>query len=273
METEELILEIVRDVSAKSDDLKDEHGKTQAMLAVHETLHIGHDRRLNRMERFGIGIFSALLIAALTVGLSGCGLLSSLGNPPPAPPAPSAPKIDVVARAVKNTVALQDYEERRFCSGVAAEGTIVTAFHCVDGDEPFQVLYKGQAFPATVTLTLPERDLAFVDAVGARLKDTVPLAEKSPVLGSKVIWTGYPLGLDFIMGLGIVGNPSYTTKVLGEGDWLAVYGQFIPGNSGGPVFNSKGALIGIISKFIVGHGAPWPVGIAIPHHTLKDHLH
>jgi S1-C subfamily serine protease len=101
----------------------------------------------------------------------------------------------------------------------------------------------------------------------------VPLAEKEPVLGAKLIWTGYPLGLDFMMGLGIAGNPNYQTPMLGEGYWLAVYGQFIPGNSGGPVFNGKGELVGIVSSLMATPGHAWPVGIAAPLSVLKNHLH
>jgi S1-C subfamily serine protease len=266
-----MILTIVQALDEKVDDLTDGQAAIVAQLATHEERSKGQGKRIERVEKAAGGVGLALMVALISVVLSGCGLLSSL-TAPPAPATPSAPKVDVVARAVNNTVALQDLAGNRFCTGVAAEGTIITAWHCVDDGEAFEVLYKGQAFPGVITLKVTDRDLAFVDAVGARLKATVPLADKAPVLGAKVIWTGYPLGAHFIMGTGIVGNPSIEITGL-RGDYLAVYGQFIPGNSGGPVFNSKGALIGIVSRTMTYEGGFLPVGYAIPLHTLQDHLH
>jgi S1-C subfamily serine protease len=208
-----------------------------------------------------------LLALFLLASLSGCGLLGSLAAPRPAV-AEAAPKVDVVARAVVNTVALTTPEGERFCSGVAAEGIIITAAHCVDGSA-FKVLYKGGLYPGVVINVDVAADIALVDAVGARLTDTVPLAEKAPVLGSKVIWTGYPLGRDFIMGTGIVGNPE--VQIMGV-TFTAVYGQFIYGNSGGPVFNSKGNLIGIVAMTMVFRGDLLPVGYAVPLSTIKATL-
>lgn len=270
LNTEELILKIVQSLEEKVDGLEEGQSDIKATLATHEERSKSQDSRIGRVEKVGASVAFAIFVAMLGVFMSGCSLFAGLN--PPAAPVPEAPKVDVVARAVKNTVALQTPEGQRFCSGVAAEGTIITAHHCVDGDKPFEILYKGQAFPGVVTFTLPERDLAFVTALGARIKGDIPLAEKAPVLGAKVIWTGYPAGEHFFMGLGIVGNPSVVLAGL-EGDYLAVYGQFIPGNSGGPVFNGKGALIGIVSRTMTMDFNYLPVGYAVPLHTLQDHLH
>jgi serine protease Do len=178
----------------------------------------------------------------------------------------------VVARAVNNTVALQTKSGDIFCSGVAAEGIIITADHCINDGVAFDVLYKGQTFDGVVITTDDDSDLALVDAVGARLKDSIPLAKKGPVLGSKVIWLGYPLGEDLIMGTGIVGNPSVELEGLPGATWTAIYGQFIPGNSGGPVFNGKGALIGIVSMTMTYRGGIVSVGYMIPWRVIKKGL-
>lgn len=208
-----------------------------------------------------------LLTLILIASLSGCGLIGSLTAPRPAVPEP-APKVDVVARAVANTVALTTPEGERFCSGVAAEGIIITAAHCVDGSA-FKVLYQGGLYPGTVIFTDNGTDIALVDAVGARLQDTVPLAEKAPVLGAKVVWMGYPLGRAFILGTGVVANP--VVELMGT-KFTAIYGQFIPGNSGGPVFNSKGNLLGIVSMTMVYQGNYLPVGYAVPLSVIQAAL-
>ena len=267
--TEEMILKIVTSLEEKVDGLEEGQSDIKAQIATHEERSQNQHRRISRMEKAGGGTAAIVLAAVLALFLSGCSLFSNMGAP--AAPTPSVPKVNVVARAVNNTVAITDMNGDRFCSGVAAEGTIITAYHCVEDGEDFQVLYKGQLFPGVVTFTKQSADLAFVAAVGARLKDSVPLAEKAPVLGSKVIWLGYPLGEHLIMGTGIVGNPLVIIPGL-PGDYLAVYGQFIPGNSGGPVFNVKGALIGIVSRTMTYRGAITSVGYAVPWHTIKAAL-
>ena len=262
--SEDLILTLLQALDTKVDAI-------QTTLATHEERSHNQDSRISRVERAGGAITLALIVALFGVFMSGCGLFSALSQPPAAA-APSAPKVDVVARAVQSTVSLQTPTGQTFCSGVASEGMIITAEHCIGDGMSFEVVYKGQTFPGVVVSSSTKHDLAFVDAVGARLKTTVPLATKAPVLGNKVVWMGYPLGEDFIMGTGIVGNPSVVLDSRGDVDWMAVYGQFIPGNSGGPVFNSKGQLIGIVSMTMTYKFNFLPVGYAVPLHTIQAAL-
>lgn len=226
--------------------------------------------RIGRLEKASGAITITFMAALLAVFLSGCSLFSGLK--PAAPAQPEPPKIDVVARAVNNTVALLTETNDVFCSGVVAEGTIYTAAHCVPDGQVFKVWYKQQSFPGVRVSVNQVEDLAIVAAIGVRIRDSVPFAETMPKLGNKVIWMGYPLGEDFIMGTGIVANPSVKAATT-EARWMAIYGQFIPGNSGGPVFNYKGELIGIISSTMY-HPAfgLLPVGYAVPLNVLRATL-
>jgi S1-C subfamily serine protease len=267
----EMILDKLREHDKEFADLRTGQTAIKEQLATHEERSMNQHKRIERVEKITGGISLAMIVAVMSIVLSGCGFLSGLA-PAPVEPAPAPPKVDVVQRAVANTVALHDAETgARFCSGVAAAGAIITAAHCVDGDE-FEVMYQGKLYPAIVIAMDGRQDWAIVDAVGARIKGDIPLAEKYPSLGNKVVWMGYPLGEDFIMGTGIVGNPRIT---MGGSDWLAIYGQFIPGNSGGPVFNYKGELIGIVSATMVVGGqfsSYLPVGYAVPLDYIKAAL-
>jgi S1-C subfamily serine protease len=268
LSTEEMILKIVTSLEEKVDNLSDGQAEIRTVLATHEERSMSQGKRIERIEKVASGVTLAMVVALLGIMLSGCGLLGSLTAPQPEPQ-PAPPSVDVVARAVHNTVALHDAETgARFCSGVAAASTIVTAAHCVDGDA-FKVLYLGKMYPGVVIYSDDRTDLAIVDAVGARLKDSIPLAKKAPSIGNKVVWMGYPLGEDFIMGTGIVGNPSVE---VGRSHFLAIYGQFIPGNSGGPVFNYKGELIGIVSMTMAYNNNYLPVGYAVPLDIIKAAL-
>lgn len=264
----ELTLQVVERLDSKVDKLTAGQAEIQAMLAVHEERSSDNRSRISRIEKLGITLFTGIVLALFSLGLSGCGFLNSLGRtPPPVEVEPDPPKIDAVARAVNNTVALTKPDGSVFCSGVAAEGTIITANHCANPNEDFRVRFRGGSYPGVVTASFPDIDLAFVDAIGARLKDTIPLADVSPSLGSKVVWLGYPLGLELIMGTGIIGNLDSHYY-----HFYAVYGQLIPGNSGGPVLNYKGDLLGIVSATMSYSFSLLPVGYVVPLPMIREAL-
>jgi S1-C subfamily serine protease len=207
------------------------------------------------------------LILVSLLFLSGCSLFKM-----PDPTKPNGePKIDVVARALDNTVALTTADGNNiFCSGVAAEGVIFTAAHCVEDNAPFMVAFNGKLYTGLVILVNLDQDYAVIDALGARVRDTVPFSELEPVVGQKVVWTGYPLGTELIMGTGIVGNRS-------SGDYfmpgaIVVFGQFIPGNSGGPVFDERGLLLGLVSATATFRGGLIPIGYVVPVKHMKQAL-
>lgn len=184
------------------------------------------------------------------------------------PTEPPTPKVDVVARAVNNTVAILHEDGFVNCSGVAVEAFIFTAEHCLEGAH--RVRYLNTEHKFVVSLTWEDRDLAILQLIGKRMKDTVPLALQEPVLGQKAVWTGYPLGLGLVLSTGVVGSPRSDS---GE---LVISGQILPGTSGGPVFDETGKLMGIISStlYIEGFYNPQylPIGYAVHWSTLKEAL-
>lgn len=204
-----------------------------------------------------------ILVLILLSLLPGCTLFSVRQSEKPQPP-----KIDVVARAVNNTVAIIDDVGDLICSGVAAEDFILTAEHCLLGAS--KVRYKGTDHPFVISLTWVEKDLAILQPVGKRLRDYVPLAPQEPVLGQKAVWLGYPLGEELILSTGVVGRPK------GSNGMLILSGQVLPGHSGGPVFDETGKLIGIISSTMALPGAYLPqflpIGYAVHWDTIKEAL-
>ena len=186
-----------------------------------------------------------VLTFSLSTLLQGCGIFAALKPQPPAEP--EAEQIDAVGRAVRSTVAILDGQDI-YCSGVVTEGVIITAYHCVEGKTNISVRYGGKTYAAQVIGTFLEYDLAALDAVGARLKDEVPLSDWPLTYGAFVLYLGHPLGVDeLLMFQGRVASP-----VSGRGDYLfSVDGQFIPGISGGPVLDERGRLMGIISGTMV----------------------
>lgn len=191
----------------------------------------------------------AILLLALS--LSACGLFQF-----PKPQPPPEPEVDLVGKVLSNTVALrmthpETGEVSAYCSGVAVDGIFVTANHCIEiidtemfAGFKFDVLFRGESHPVAVVVSWPEVDLAVIDAVGARARDTLEVSPWEPDYGVKIAWAGYPLGFGPHIFHGFVSNPQDP-----ELEFLfTVDGQFIPGTSGGPVVDEQGRLIGIVSS-------------------------
>jgi serine protease Do len=168
----------------------------------------------------------------------------------------------------------QKETQRSLGSGflVDKNGTILTNNHVVAGaDEVIVILDDERSFAAKVIGNDPSSDVAVVkldkppaDLLPANLGDSEALA-----VGDYVLAIGNPLGLGQTVTMGIVSakNRSLGTK-LGEVEPL--YQDFIQtdaainqGNSGGPLFNFRGQVIGINSA-ILNPAVAMNVGFAIP---------
>jgi S1-C subfamily serine protease len=232
-------------------------GKKQAILLSSMATVFGN---VGHLIRF---IFPLLMLVAV----SGCTLFSV----PPAT-AKSSKAESLVARAVTNTFALVLPGDplARFCSGVVAAGVFMTAEHCVAEGNAFEVLYRGKLYPGVVTLTNHERDLAFVDAVGAPVsqRNSVELTTWPVQYGQKVVWTGYPFGTELIMGTGNIGAP---TSEIFPG-FIPVAIDIVPGNSGGPVFDERGRLIGLVSFILTSPPFVSPMAYVVATDAIADAL-
>ncbi len=155
---------------------------------------------------------------------------------------------------------------------VDRSGVILTNNHVVAGaDEVVVKLADNRRFPARVVGSDPPTDVAVVkiehppaDLQAATLGDSDRVR-----VGDYVLAIGNPLGLGQTVTMGIV---SAKNRVIGErlGDVDPRYEDFIQtdaainqGNSGGPLFNFRGEVIGINSA-IINPGVAMNVGFAIP---------
>jgi putative serine protease PepD len=168
-------------------------------------------------------------------------------------------------------------------SGVVidAEGLVLTNDHVVGsatGSGMITVtLADGRLYEAALVGTDPTTDIAVVrlvdppaDLTAATLGDS-----STVVVGSAVMAVGNPLGLDSTVTTGIVSAVDRPVTTREQGSDSAVVTNAIqvdaavnPGNSGGPLFNSRGEVIGINSSIatLSGAGASGSIGLgfAIP---------
>jgi S1-C subfamily serine protease len=134
---------------------------------------------------------------------------------------------------------------------VNAGGAVLTALHVVDGATQIQVDFAdGTRAAAQVTATRPEHDIAVL-AVDRLPEVVVPavLAGPPPV-GGTVFAVGNPLGLQRSLTAGVV-SANDRTITPPRGPALQGLIQFDaavnPGNSGGPLLNGAGQVVGIVT--------------------------
>jgi S1-C subfamily serine protease len=159
-------------------------------------------------------------------------------------------------------------------------GHIVTNYHVVEGASQVSVEFvDGAVVPGTVVRTDESNDLAIVQ-VSAPKDLLVParLADSSHVRpGQPVFAIGNPFGFDFTVTAGIVSATDRESPSAGTGGqrlqgMIQTDAAVNPGNSGGPLFNEVGEVIGINTAIENPSGERVFVGVgfAIASNTVRD---
>ncbi len=132
-------------------------------------------------------------------------------------------------------------------SGVAiAPNAVLTNQHVVAGCSNLEVLFSGKRYPATVRKQDANNDLALLD-VSTLPPTHTPALRKTAATGESVMVAGYPLsGLlssDIIVTDGIVNSLSGLGNNASQ---LQISAPVQPGNSGGPLLDRGGNLVGLV---------------------------
>jgi putative serine protease PepD len=161
-------------------------------------------------------------------------------------------------------------------------GLIVTNDHVVDGANEITVSFDGSSATtrkATVVGTDASADLAVlkVDPSGLELHPLVFADSSQTQIGDGAYAIGNPFGLNWTLTTGVV---SALNRQISAPDGATISGvlqtdaALNPGNSGGPLLNSAGEVIGINSQIVsgssTGQGSDTGVGFAIPSNTVKS---
>jgi hypothetical protein len=224
---------------------------------------------------------------------------------------PTAPlnmsKLTVYERMVNSVVVLPG------CTGLVLKNdkgdvVVLTAAHCVRHHR-----IEPKAVPATIPAVVPQetyrpilitaelvkgkempscfgivgsvsnsRDLAIIRATKCKLPTAVAvLAQRQPRWGDTIYAVGHPLSSSYVLTKGIVSRP---LTMYGDDNYLLLSAPVVFGNSGGPCFNAKGEVIGLVTgvgavriKMVDGRSVPlWaPVthlGLAVPLDDIRQFL-
>jgi S1-C subfamily serine protease len=158
---------------------------------------------------------------------------------------------------------------------IDSDGHIVTNEHVVDGASSVSVrFWNGDTYKATVVGSDPSTDLAVikVDAPESVLHP-LTLADSSRVqVGDAAIAIGSPFGLEETVTSGIVSALHREMRAPNSftiNDSIQTDAAINHGNSGGPLLNSSGQVIGVNAQIAGTTGANVGVGFAIPSNTVR----
>ncbi len=250
--------------------------------------------RLRRGMPFAAGVFGALLVLffynllivkpnQMTVEDVNMSVAIAMASATPAP-ANSA----LVYQVIEPSLVLIQVEEKHqdaesdfgLGSGVVVDsfGNILTSLHVVNGATTIKVTFAdGTESEAEIVNSMPERDIAVLQAY-----DT-PLFVVSAVLGNpnsmrvgdEAYVVGNPFGLYGSMSSGVISGFDRVFRVSNSNLEIPGMIQFDaaanPGNSGGPLLNRSGHVIGIVTglinptdeTFFVGIGFAVPITVAV----------
>ena len=136
-------------------------------------------------------------------------------------------------------------------------GLLITNAHVVGGRRVTVETFDGRIYSAHVKMRDSERDLAalVIDRSGLPAASTRSGAIRRP--GELVFALGNPFGLTGALATGVVHKVG-TVENLGTGTWIQADIRLAPGNSGGPLADAQGRLVGINSMIARG------LGLAVP---------
>ncbi|MBD2099897.1 S1C family serine protease [Leptolyngbya sp. FACHB-261] len=143
-----------------------------------------------------------------------------------------------------------------------SDGLVITNAHVIRGVQTTVQLWDGRSFTAKVTAQDSHLDLAALQIAAADL----PVATIGQVdalrVGDLVLAVGNPLGLKGAIALGVV----QAKPDLSRSAWVQADIRLAPGNSGGPLANAQGAVIGVNTMIADG------LALAVPSTVVEQFL-
>jgi S1-C subfamily serine protease len=159
---------------------------------------------------------------------------------------------------------------------------IVTNYHVVKDQESLSItLYNGRKVPAKIEGIDPGIDIAILRVTGVSAPKILSFGQSARLIpGQKLITIGTPLKIQNFVSTGVFSVLASAQDIprndgLGPeiGQYLVTTASIQQGNSGGPVLDSRGAVVGVADANAAPNSfVPGVIGIAIPGDLVKQSL-
>ncbi len=176
----------------------------------------------------------------------------------------------------KNMIPDETKEQRFISLGsgfvVRSDGFVVTNNHVIKGAEKVQVNFSdGKKIEASIYATDEITDIALLK-IGATDLKTLKFGDSDKVrVGDLVIAVGNPFGLGGTVSSGIISAIGRDIQIGPYNDFLQTDAAINKGNSGGPMINTKGEVIGINTAiFSTQGGGSIGIGFAVPSNIIQN---
>lgn len=128
---------------------------------------------------------------------------------------------------------------------VSFDGHIITNYHVIQGCQRIKIHFNGKSIPITLLTFDPRNDLALL-AGNFQPAIVLPLSTSSPKLLQDVYVAGFPFGRNISTGVKV--TKGIISSLMGAGNNfvnIQIDAALQPGNSGGPILDNKGNVIGV----------------------------
>ena len=186
---------------------------------------------------------------------------------------PSVVVIRAKGRAVDSARGLVTFTEIGSGVLISADGKVMTAAHVVHAMDQIVVEFLGgEIVPARVIASEPAADLGLLKldhvpkgALPARLGDSDKVR-----VGQQVLVIGAPYGLSYSFSAGWISArwlPNTVYRLMPLAEFFQTTATINTGNSGGPMFNTAGEVVGVVSHNISKSGGSEGLGFVV---TMKS---
>ncbi len=135
----------------------------------------------------------------------------------------------------------------------AANGIIVTNHHVIENGQKFTVdMIDGRLFDATLIGADKATDIAVLKIEASGLSQVQTVDSDTLRTGDLAFAVGYPLGLDQTLTMGVISGLNRSGMGDAIEDYIQTDAAVNSGNSGGPLLDSRGRLIGINTAILSG---------------------
>ena len=188
---------------------------------------------------------------------------------------------DIVDRVIGSVVLVESIGGIGTGSGIVldTDGHILTNYHVVESMDRIKVtLYAGSASEAELVGSDPSNDIAVIRATGFTANDLQPatLGDSSAVrVGQRVFAIGNPFNERFTVTQGIISALNRSSSSFAGRSIQGVIqtdAALNPGNSGGPLFNLAGEVVGINTSIRNPQGQSFAGLGFVPSNTAKRYL-
>ncbi|HEX6893774.1 MAG TPA: trypsin-like peptidase domain-containing protein [Bryobacteraceae bacterium] len=184
--------------------------------------------------------------------------------------------VNITSTIYRRTIFLDIYPSKDQGSGfiISADGKILTNNHVVTNERQLEVTLADQTrYPAKLITRDEANDLALIQITPRKKLTILRLGDSDSLqVGQKVLAIGNPFGLNGTLTTGIVS--SLGRSIRGENDQeleglIQTDAAINFGNSGGPLLDSAGDVIGINTAILGPNGGSIGIGFAMPINRAK----